>query len=327
MRYRTLGQGLNVSAIGIGCMPMKAGMASYGPADDDESIATIHAAIDLGVTFFDTAEVYGPLENEELLGRAVRGKREGLVLATKWGFRFDGGNRGPGVDGSPANVKRAIEGSLRRLGTDRIDLYYQHRMDPAVPIEETMGALADLVREGKILHVGLSEASAATIRRAHAVHPVAAIQTEYSLWERGVEEDILPVTAELGIGFVPYSPLGRGFLAGNASPRSQMTPSDWRLHDPRYEPGNYEANLAIVEVIRTVADAKGVSLAQVALAWLLAKRPDIVPIPGAKRRVTMADSVAAADIALSVDEMARLDAIGKPAGLRYPEQMLAAVNI
>jgi len=327
VHYRTLAQGLEVSGIGIGCMPMKAGMASYGPADDAESIATIHAAIDLGVTFFDTAEIYGPLENEELLGRAIRGKREGLVVATKWGFRFEDGNRSAGVDGSPANVKRAIEGSLQRLGTDRIDLYYQHRMDPAVPIEETMGALSDLVREGKVLHVGLSEASAATIRRAHAVHPVAAIQTEYSLWERGVEEEILPLTAELGIGFVPYSPLGRGFLAGNAIPRSAMTPSDWRLHDPRYEPGNFEANQAIVDVIRTVADAKGVSLAQVALAWLLAKRPDIVPIPGTKRRVTMADSTAAVDVTLSAGEMARLDAIGRPAGLRYPEQMLAAVNV
>jgi len=327
LRYRTIGQGLKVSAIGIGCMPMKAGMASYGPADDAESIATVHAAIDQGVTFFDTAEIYGPLENEELLGRAIKGKRETLVIASKWGFRFDGQTRGTGIDGSPANVRRAIEGSLRRLGTDRIDLYYQHRMDPAVPIEETMGALADLVREGKVLHVGLSEASAATIRRAHAVHPVAAIQSEYSLWERGVEEDVLPVTAELGIGFVPYSPLGRGFLAGNAIPRSQMTPNDWRLHDPRYEPGNYEANLAILDTIRTVADAKGVSLAQVALAWLLAKRPDIVPIPGAKRRATMTDSVASADITLSADDMTLLDGIGKPAGLRYPEQMLAAVNI
>jgi len=327
LHHRVLGQGLKVSAIGVGCMPMKAGIASYGPADDAESTATIHAAIDLGVTFFDTAEIYGPHGNELLLGQAIKGKRDGLVLATKWGFRFDGETRSTGVDGSPANVRRAIEGSLKRLGTDRVDLYYQHRIDPKVPIEETMGALAELVREGKVLHVGLSEASAATIRRAHAVHPVTAVQTEYSLWEREVERDILPVTAELGIGFVPYSPLGRGFLAGSAIPRSQMTDSDWRLHDPRYAPGNYEANLAIIDVIRAVAEARGVSLAQVALAWLLAKRPDIVPIPGVKRRRTMSDSIAAADIALDAEELGRLDAIGKPAGLRYPEAMLAAVNI
>jgi len=327
LRYCVLGQGLEVSAIGIGCMPMKAGAASYGPADDAESTATIHAAIDLGVTFFDTAEIYGPHGNELLLGQAIKGRRDGLVLATKWGFRFDGKSRSTGVDGSPANVRRAIEGSLRRLGTDRIDLYYQHRIDPKVPIEETMGALAELVREGKVLHVGLSEASAATIRRAHAVHPVTAVQSEYSLWEREVEEEILPVTAELGIGFVPYSPLGRGFLAGTTTPRAQMSDSDWRLHDPRYAPGNYEANLAILDVIRSVAEAKGISLAQVALAWLLAKRPDIVPIPGVKRRSTMRDSVAAADVVLDADELARLDAIGKPAGLRYPEAMLAAVNV
>lgn len=327
MQYRVLGQGLKVSAVGLGCMPMKAGVAPYGPADDDESTATIQAALDLGVTFFDTAEAYGPHLNEELLGRAIRGRRDGLVIATKWGFRYVDNMAVLGVDGSPENARRSCEGSLRRLGTDRIDLYYQHRMDPSVPIEETMGALAELVREGKILHIGLSEAGAETIRRAHAVHPVTAVQTEYSLWERGVEEDVLPVTAELGIGFVPYSPLGRGFLAGNAIPRSRMSEGDWRLVDPRYAPGNYEANMAIVDAIRSVAAAKDVSLARIAIAWLLAKRADIVPIPGAKRRVTMADSMAAAEVSLSAEDMARLDAIGSPAGLRYPEQMLAGLNI
>ena len=216
MKYRQLGQGLKVSALGVGCMPMKGGAISYGQEDDNESVATIHEAIDRGVTFFDTAEIYGPFANEELLGRVIKGRRDGLVIASKWGFRYEEG-RAVGVDGSPDSLRRAVEGSLRRLGTDRIDLYYQHRMDPAVPIEETMEAAAALVREGKILHLGLSEASAQTIRRAHAVHPVTAVQTEYSVWERGVEANVLPTLAELGIGFVPYSPLGRGFLPGQVS--------------------------------------------------------------------------------------------------------------
>jgi len=328
MKTRKLGNDLEVSAVGLGCMGMS---FAYGASDENESIRTLNRAVDLGITFFDTAEMYGPYTNEELLGRALKPVRDRVVIATKFGFKLDPNKSGAaaltGVDSRPENVKRVAEASLKRLGVETIDLFYQHRVDPNVPIEETVGAMAELVREGKIRALGLSEAGSATIRRAHAVHPVAAIQTEYSLWERGVEEEILPLTAELGIGFVPYSPLGRGFLAGNAIPRSAMTPSDWRLHDPRYEPGNFEANQAIVDVIRTVADAKGVSLAQVALAWLLAKRPDIVPIPGTKRRVTMADSTAAVDVTLSAGEMARLDAIGRPAGLRYPEQMLAAVNV
>lgn len=326
MKYRTLGQDLKVSALGLGCMPMSPGTISYGQEDPEEAHATIAEAIELGVTFFDTAEVYGPFDNEEKLGKVIKGKRDKLVIASKWGFRYEN-NRSVGVDGSPANLRRAVEGSLKRLGTDRIDLYYQHRMDPSVPIEETMAAAADLVREGKILHIGLSEASADTIRRAHAVHPVTAIQTEYSIWERGVESDILPVTAELGIGFVPYSPLGRGFLTGTIGPRDTLDANDWRHNDPRYAPGNYEKNIAIVESISRIAARHGASNAQVALAWLLSRRPDVVPIPGSKRRVTMRDSIAAVDLDLAPDELATIDAIAPTAGSRYSDQMLKTVNL
>jgi len=326
MKYRQLGQGLKVSALGIGCMPMKGGAISYGQEDDKESIATIHEAIDRGVTFFDTAEVYGPFANEELLGRAIRGRRDGLVIASKWGFRYEEG-RSVGVDGSPGSLRRAVEGSLRRLGTDRIDLYYQHRMDPAVPVEETMEAAAALVREGKILHLGLSEASAQTIRRAHAVHPVTAVQTEYSVWERGVEADVLPTTAELGIGFVPYSPLGRGFLSGQVASPDTLEPGDWRRQDPRYAPGNFEKNMAIVEQLGAIGTAHGASSAQVALAWLLSRRADIVPIPGTKRRATMNDSMDAAELELTAEDLALIDGIAPTAGQRYSEQMLKTVNL
>lgn len=327
MKYRTLGQGLKVSALGIGCMPMSTGTISYGQQDVGESLATVAAAIDRGVTFFDTAEVYGPRDNEELLGRAIKGRRDGLVLATKWGFRYDAEGRPAGVDGSPANIRLAVEGSLRRLGTDRIDLYYQHRMDPAVPIEDTMGAAAELVREGKVLHIGLSEASGATIRRAHAVHPVCAVQSEYSVWERGVEDDVLPTTAELGIGFVPYSPLGRGFLTGKVGSLDSLEANDWRHQDPRYAAGNYEANLAIVDVLSGIAKARGVSSAQIALAWLLSRRADVVPIPGSKRRATMNDSMDAAEVELNAEELARIEAIAPTAGKRYSEQVLKTVNL
>jgi aryl-alcohol dehydrogenase-like predicted oxidoreductase len=267
MKYRTLGQGLEVSAIGIGCMPMiRGGNIVYGAdAEPDEAIATIHRAIELGVTFFDTAEIYGPFQNEELVGEAIRGKRDGLVIATKFGFRFDG-NQITGVDSSAANIRRAVEGSLKRLGIDTIDLYYQHRVDPSVPIEEVVGTLAELIREGKIRHIGLSEAGPETIRRAAAVHPIAALQSEYSLWERGVEEDILPVCREHGIGFVPYSPLGRGFLTGQIRTREDLPENDWRRNDPRYSEENFGANLKIVDAIRAVAERHGASLAQVALA-------------------------------------------------------------
>ncbi len=329
MKYRMLG-GLKVSALGVGLMPMAGvGPAMYGAADEAESIATIHRAIDLGVTFFDTAEVYGPHTNEELLGRAIKGKREGLVIATKFGFRIgEGGIRG--TDSSPPNVRAACEGSLRRLGVETIDLLYQHRVDPAVPIEETVGAMAELVREGKVRFLGLSEAGAATLRRAATVHPIAALQSEYSLWERDIEAEILPTARELGIGFVPYSPLGRGFLTGSITSRDQLAPGDYRLNDPRYAPGNFEANMAAVDVVKAIAAAHGVSAAQVALAWLLAQGEDIVPIPGSKRRVTLEDSMAAADVALTADDLDRLDAAaprGGTAGPRYGDRMMAMVRL
>lgn len=329
MKYRVLG-GLKVSALGVGLMPMAGvGPAMYGAADEAESIATIHRAIELGVTFFDTAEVYGPHANEELLGRAIKGRREGPVIATKFGFRIaEGGIRG--TDSSPANVRAACEGSLRRLGVETIDLLYQHRVDPAVPIEETVGAMAELVREGKVRFLGLSEAGAATIRRAAAVHPIAALQSEYSLWERDIEAEILPTCRALGIGFVPYSPLGRGFLTGAITSRDQLAPGDYRLNDPRYAPGNFEANMAAVDVVKAIAAAHGVSAAQVALAWLLAQGDDVVPIPGSKRRVTLEDSMAAADVVLTADDLDRLDAAaprGGTAGPRYGERMMAMVRL
>lgn len=327
MHSRYLG-GLSVSAIGIGCMPMvTTGSILYGAkGSDDTSIRTIHEAIDLGVTFFDTAEVYGPLENEELLGRAIKGKRDGLVIATKFGFKF-GDGKIVGVDSSPANIRRAVEGSLFRLGVDYIDLFYQHRVDPSVPIEETVGAMAELVQEGKVKHLGLSEAGPETLRRAAAVHPIAALQSEYSLWERGVEDDILPVCRELGIGFVPYSPLGRGFLTGAIKSRADIPEGDWRLNDPRYDEGNLEANLTIVAGVQAVADKHGVSLAQVALAWLLAQGPDIVPIPGVKRLETMRDSVGAADVVLDADDLEVLNALTPATGDRYREVGMSMVRL
>ena len=334
MRYRTLGQKLEVSAIGVGCMPMiSKGNIVYGVASDDESIATIRRAIDLGVTFFDTAEMYGPFQNEELLGRAIEAKgsgaRDGLVIATKFAMRWDG-DQMAGLDGSPENARRACEGSLKRLGIDTIDLFYQHRVDPNVPIEETVGGMAELVKEGKVRHLGLSEAGEETIRRAHAVHPIAALQSEYSIWERDVEDGILPVCRELGIGFVPYSPLGRGFLAGDLKSLADLPADDWRHNDPRYAPENFDANLRIVDAIRAVAERQGVSLARIALAWLLAKGDDVVPIPGFKRRVTLEDSLAAVDVDLGADDLAALDAAaprGTTSGPRYSERGMKMVRI
>jgi len=330
MKYRTLGQGLTVSAIGIGCMPMiREGNINYGHADDDESIRTIHAAIDLGVTFFDTAEMYGPFSNEELVGAAIRGRRDGLVIATKFAMRWNG-NEMAGLDGSPANARRAVEGSLKRLGIDTIDLFYQHRVDPNVPIEETVGGMAELVREGKVRHLGLSEAGPETIRRAAKVHPIAALQSEYSIWERDVEDEILPVCRELGIGFVPYSPLGRGFLAGGISRLDDLPADDWRRNDPRYSAKNLPHNLAIVDTVAKVAARHGVSNAQVALAWLLAQGDDVVPIPGVKRRATMADSVGAPDIVLTAQDLAEIDAAaprGGTAGPRYAERGMRMVKL
>ncbi len=327
MKRRTLGDGLEVSALGLGCMPMVGtGFVHYGAATESESLATLARALELGITFFDTAEVYGPFVNEELLGRAIRGKRDGLVIATKFGFRFPE----LAIDSSPANVRRACEGSLQRLGIETIDLFYQHRVDPKTPIEDTVGAVADLIRAGKVRHVGLSECSAATLRRAAAVHPIAAVQSEYSLWERGVEAEILPTARALGVGFVPYSPLGRGFLAGQITSRAALEETDYRHQDPRFSDENFAKNLALVDVLDEIGRAHSASAAQVALAWLLAQGDDVVPIPGCKRRVTLEDSASASDLALSAAELARLDAAAPPggtAGPRYAERYLRAVNL
>ena len=330
MKYRTLGQDLRVSAIGIGCMPMiRGGNIVYGEAREDESIATIHEAIDLGVTFFDTAEMYGPFTNEELVGRAIKGKRDGLVIATKFAMAWNG-NEMAGLDGSPANARRACEASLKRLGIETIDLFYQHRVDPNVPIEETVGGIAELVKEGKVRHIALSEAGPSTLRRAAKVHPITALQSEYSIWERDVEDEILPTCRELGIGFVPYSPLGRGFLAGGISSLDDLAPDDWRHNDPRYSPENLPKNLAIVDAIGAVAKRHGVSNAQIALAWLLAQGEDVVPIPGVKRRETMRDSAGSPEVSLSHGDLADLDAAaptGTTAGLRYAERGMRMVKL
>lgn len=328
MQQRNLG-GLAVSALGLGCMGMTgvAGLpAMYGATDEAEAIATVHRAVDLGVTLFDTAEVYGPYTNEELLGRALGHRRAGVKIATKFGFVFEGGVRG--LDSSPAHLRAVCEASLKRLGTDFIDLFYQHRVDPAVAIEDTIGALADLVAEGKIGHIGLSEAAPETLRRAAAVHSIAALQSEYSLWEREVETEILPVCRALGIGFVPYSPLGRGFLAGTAKRAEDYPKDDYRANDPRFQGANYDANVALLTVVQGVAGAHGCSAAQVALAWLLAQGDDIVPIPGSKRRATLEDSVGAAEVVLGEDDLAALAAaavVGGTAGPRYGNPAMMAM--
>ena len=327
MKYRKLGHGLEVSAIGIGCMPMiREGNINYGVADDDVSTRTIHEAIDLGITFFDTAEMYGPFSNEELVGRAIKGRREGLVIATKFAMRWDG-NKPVGVDGSPENARRACEGSLKRLGIDTIDLFYQHRVDPNVPIEETVGGMAALVKEGKVRFLGLSEAAAGTVARAASVHPIAALQSEYSIWERDVEGDILAACRAHGIGFVPYSPLGRGFLAGGIRSLDDLPANDWRRNDPRYSAENMPGNLAIVDAIAEVAKRHGVSNAQVALAWLLAQGDDIVPIPGVKRGETLRDSAGAPDVVLTGADLAAIAAAGSTAGQRYNERAMAGVKL
>lgn len=330
MKKRLLGQELEVSALGLGCMPMAGiGPLMYGQADHKESLATIDRAIELGVTLFDTAEVYGPYRNEELLGQAIRGRRERLVIATKFGFRIQDG-KFKGVDSTPENVRKACEGSLKRLGVDTIDLLYQHRVDPDVPIEDTVGAMARLVEEGKVRFLGLSEAGADSIRRAQATHKIAALQSEYSLWERGVEEEILPLCQDLGIGFVPYSPLGRGFLTGQIASRDDLAEGDYRLNDPRYSQENFARNLEMVEVVKRIAAAHSVSPAQIALAWLLAQGDDIVPIPGSKRRATLEDSMAAIDVTLTKSDLAALDAaapVGGTAGPRYTEAGMKTVRL
>ena len=322
---RRLGQGLEVSALGLGCMGMS---QSYGPADEAESVATIHRACDLGVTFFDTAEVYGPYANEALLGRALAGRRDRAVVATKFGWKIEDG-KSVGLDSRPAHIKAVVEGSLMRLRTDRIDLLYQHRVDPAVPIEDVVGAMADLVREGKVRFLGLSEAGEATIRRAHAVHPIAALQSEYSLWERNLEPRIIPLLRELGIGLVPFCPLGRGFLAGGVRRAEDYPEGDFRRGDPRFAGANFDANVRAAEVVREIAAASAATPAQVALAWLLAKGEDVVPIPGTKRRRYLEENVAAASLVLDAGELARLDAALAPdrvAGPRYNERHAAFVD-
>lgn len=331
MKYRTLGHDLKVSAIGVGCMPMiKGGNITYGEdADPDEAIKTIHRAIDLGITFFDTAQIYGPFQNEELVSEAIKGKREGLVIATKFGFRFDD-NKITGVDGTAANARASVEGSLKRLGIDCIDLFYQHRVDPNTPIEDTVGGLADLVKEGKIKHIGLSEAGPETLRRAAAVAPISALQSEYSLWERDIEDEILPTCRQLGIGFVPYSPLGRGFLAGTIRSLDDLPANDWRRNDPRYQGENFTANLKVVDAIAAVATKHHASNAQIALAWLMAQGDDIVPIPGFKRRFTMEDSAKSVDITLDSEDLAVLDTAaprGGTAGPRYGEAGMKMVRL
>ena len=330
MMMRNLGQRFVVSGIGIGCMPMiSGGNISYGEASEAESIATIHEAIELGVTFFDTAQIYGPFTNEELVGRAIRGKRTGLQIATKFGFRFED-RQIVGVDGSPENARRSVEGSLRRLGIDEIDLFYQHRVDPTVPIEETVGGMSRLVEEGKIRHIGLSEAGPDTLKRAVATHPITALQSEYSLWERDVEDEILPVCKAHDIGFVAYSPLGRGFLAGGIRSPDDLGADDWRRQDPRYSAENMPRNLAVVDAVAAVAARHGVSNAQVALAWLLAQGDQVVPIPGVKRRATMRDSAAAPTLALTQADLHALDEAaprGATAGPRYGERGMKMVRL
>jgi aryl-alcohol dehydrogenase-like predicted oxidoreductase len=326
MQRRRLGRdGPEVSAIGLGCMGMS---NAYGKADEEEAIATIHRAIELGVTFLDTADMYGFGHNEELLSRALQGRRDQVFLATKFGnLRDADGNFR--VEGSPEYVRSACEASLKRLNVGVIDLYYQHRVDPNVPIEETVGAMAKLVEEGKVRYLGLSEAAADTIRRAHAVHPIAALQTEYSLWTRDIEEEILPTVRELGIGFVAYSPLGRGFFTGQYKSQEDMAEDDGRRRYPRFAPENLETNLAMLQPVEALAEDKGCTPAQLALAWLLAKGQDIVPIPGTKRRGNLEQNVAALDVKLSPEEIARLEAaIPRDAaiGTRYPEPFLAGLN-
>lgn len=327
MKQRTLGtEGLTVSALGLGCMGMS---EFYGTRDDQESIATIHRALDLGVTFLDTADIYGCGENERLVGRAIKDRRREVILATKFGHVRDEQGHFIGVNGRPEYVKKCCDASLQRLGVDDIDLYYQHRVDPQVPIEETVGAMSDLIRAGKVHHLGLSEAAPGTIRRAMKVHPICALQTEYSLWARDVEAEILPVCRELGIGFVPYSPLGRGFLTGKLKKPEDLAPDDRRQIFPRFQGENFQRNVQLAEQLEALANRKKCTPAQLALAWVLAQGDDVVPIPGTKRRSYLEENVAALTVELALEELAEISAampVGAPAGLRYPEWAMQAIN-
>ncbi len=326
LKRRKLGsQGLEVGAIGLGCMGMS---QSYGPADEAESIATLHRAIELGCDFFDTAENYGPFKNEALLGKAFKDRRDKVVIATKFGSRFDG-DRIIGADSSPENIIRVVEGCLTRLQTDHIDLLYQHRLDRSVPIEDVAGTVGDLVKAGKVKYFGLSEIGIANLRRAHAVHPVTAVQSEYSLWERNLEPEIIPVMREMGIGLVPFCPLGRGFLAGDVKRAEDYPEGDTRRIDPRYQGANYDANKQAAQIVFDLAQEKGVKPGQVALAWLLHKGDDIVPIPGTKRRTYLEENVAAAGITLDGEEMRRLDTAlvtGTISGNRYADWIMATID-
>jgi aryl-alcohol dehydrogenase-like predicted oxidoreductase len=324
MKHISIG-GLDVSRIGLGAMTMS-GYYNIGAGSEAESIRTIERALDLGVTHLDTAEIYGPYHNEELVGRAIKDRRHEVVLATKFGLVSHSGGGPRVIDSSPANIRTAVEGSLKRLGTDHIDLYYQHRVDPKTPIEDTVGAVAELVAAGKVRYIGLSEAGPATIRRAHAVHPIAALQTEYSLWSREPEAELLPLVRELGIGFVPYSPLGHGFLTGDIRSPEQLSKGDWRKNNPRFTAENFEHNLRIVDEVKAVATEAGATPAQVALAWLLAQGDDIAPIPGTKRVARVEENTAADRLELSPRQIERLNNLSPAAGERHEEANMAFVD-